>query len=138
MAISVKQFRTERKKTLVWQTIILKNDPLLLVLKEPIDSLSNGNATSEISFPKQNLDLTWPIDGRCNLTGQGTAHMVIRMVDSGAVRRYIEARGLRTANDIKNPSCRLRSIKYQEENCCTCHVIHKRRYSSDFHLRTIR
>src|SRR5680860_1015903 len=87
--IPLKQFFAEGEEGVMGQAVILQNDALGFVFKEPVDRRAHRDPTAQILITKQRLELTRPVYCRGNFPDLPAALFLSRSILAGAIRGNI-------------------------------------------------
>ena len=106
ISIAIKQVFAKRKKAWLWEAIVLENNRLLDVLKNPFQSASNSIFASHVFSGVIREYFARPIDGFNDLTRCGDSLFLSSVIRTGCVTYHKKLARLCTCNCTKNPlSC---------------------------------
>src|SRR5680860_96032 len=98
------------------QAVILQNDALRFVFKEPVDRRAHRDSAAQIVITKQCFELTRPVYCSGNSPDLLAALFLPRSILAGSVCSNIEPWWARLTNGFKSLGCRIRSVENEEEN----------------------
>ena len=109
VGIAIEEFTAKGEEVRVENAIILKDNAIFDMFKEPADGRRNTEATPQILIEKPRLHITGPINVRSNLPGQAAFLQVFRMPGPEAVGRHEQPRRLGLPQPFDNAALVLRA-----------------------------
>ncbi|RJO72594.1 MAG: hypothetical protein C4523_03070 [Myxococcales bacterium] len=113
---SAEHLSTEAIETGIWQAIVLKDDPFLLLFEKPGDRSTNALIASEICFLKKRYRVQF-IGKLANHISHGADFFyVVWMAGPWAVASHIESDGSRLLYTVHYLSGKIRTPKHYQQD----------------------
>ena len=112
--VTLQEFGTELEEGRIGQCVVLQDDPLLFMAKEPGNSGGAGELAAEVFPAIEPGDCAGPVDRLGELPGLAAEFDILRYPIPGSVSRNIKPRGAGRADGLEDLPRRGRTVKDQE------------------------
>ena len=118
MAIALEQLLTKKEKAGVGNDVVLQNNPLLLLLKKPIQRRGDPSTAAQVGGLEQGLHIARPIHLRHQLANLLAALGFPWPARTRTITGHIELARLDLSQRAQHPSGALRAVERNQQNGC--------------------
>jgi len=123
--VTFEKFFAKWKERWIWDTVVLKNNRLLDLLKYPIKAASNSEAASYVCFRKVPQQFAGPINFVDNATNVFTGLRLARSVRAWSISDNDQSMGFHRSDPFEDNLCSIRAVEDKKNDRYFKALVHR-------------